>query len=132
MATMKDVAKLAGVSVGTVSNYLNQTRPVSKAASERIKAAVEELRFSPNLSARSLKSNVYTEIALVLPSRSDPCCVQISQGVEAALQGSGYLLHVAFSYDIPELERQILRDILKKRVCGLILMSCQPNQEGWL
>lgn len=128
MATMKDVAKLAGVSVGTVSNYLNQTRPVSKAASERIKAAVEELRFSPNLSARSLKSNVYTEIALVLPSRSDPCCVQISQGVEAALQGSGYLLHVAFSYDIPELERQILRDILKKRVCGLILMSCQPNQ----
>ena len=128
MATMKDVAKLAGVSVGTVSNYLNQTRPVSKAASERIKAAVEELRFSPNLSARSLKSNVYTEIALVLPSRSDPCCVQISQGVEAALQGSGYLLHVAFSYDIPELERQILRDLLKKRICGLILMSCQPDQ----
>lgn len=128
MATMKDVAKLAGVSVGTVSNYLNQTRPVSKAVAERIKAAVEELRFSPNLSARSLKSNVYTEIALVLPNRSDPCCVQICQGVEAALQGSGYLLHVAFSYGIPELERQILQDVLKKRVCGLILMSCQPDQ----
>ena len=77
MATIKDVAKLAGVSVGTVSNYLNQTRPVSKAAAERIKAAVETLHFAPNLSARSLKSNVYTEIALIMPSRSDPCCVQI-------------------------------------------------------
>lgn len=128
MATIKDVAKLAGVSVGTVSNYLNQTRPVSKAAAERIKAAVETLHFAPNLSARSLKSNVYTEIALILPSRSDPCCVQICQGVEAALQGTGYLLHVAFSYDIPELERQLLQDVMKKRICGLILMSCQPDQ----
>ncbi len=129
MATIKDVAALAGVSVGTVSNYLNQTKPVRKETAAKIKEAVSSLGFVPNLSAKSLKSNLYTEIALILPSRTDSFCAQICQGVEAALQGSGYLLHQAYTYDIPELERTILQDILKKRICGLILMSCQPQQE---
>ncbi len=129
MATIKDVAALAGVSVGTVSNYLNQTKPVRKETAAKIKEAVSSLGFVPNLSAKSLKSNLYTEIALVLPSRTDSFCAQICQGVEASLQGSGYLLHQAYTYDIPELERTILQDILKKRICGLILMSCQPQQE---
>ena len=128
MATIKDVAALAGVSVGTVSNYLNQTKPVRKETAAKIKEAVSSLGFVPNLSAKSLKSNLYTEIALVLPSRTDSYCAQICQGVEAALHGSGYLLHQAYTYDIPELERNILQDVLKKRICGLILMSCQPKQ----
>ncbi len=129
MATIKDVAALAGVSVGTVSNYLNQTKPVRKETAAKIKEAVSSLGFVPNLSAKSLKSNLYTEIALVLPSRTDSYCAQICQGVEAALHESGYLLHQAYTYDIPELERTILQDVLKKRICGLILMSCQPKQE---
>ncbi len=128
MATIKDVAALAGVSTGTVSNYLNQTKPVKKETAARIKEAVSVLGFVPNLSAKSLKSNLYTEIALVLPSRTDSFCAQICQGVEAALKGSGYLLHQAYTYDIPELERTILQDVQKKRTCGLILMSCQPQQ----
>lgn len=131
MSTIKDVARLAGVSVGTVSNYLNGTRPVSRQTAARIKEVVDQLGFTPNLSARSLKANVYSEIALLLPNRSDPCCVQICQGAEAALQGSGYMLHVSFTYDLPELERSILQDLLKKRICGLILMSCQPDQGGF-
>lgn len=52
MATIKDVARQAGVSIATVSNYLNQTKPVSKEAALRIQAAVDTLQYAPNLSAK--------------------------------------------------------------------------------
>ena len=48
MATIRDVAQKAGVSVATVSNYLNASKPVSRAVSERIKQAVEELHYTPS------------------------------------------------------------------------------------
>ena len=70
MATIKDVARQAGVSIATVSNYLNQTKPVSKEAALRIQAAVDALQYAPNLSAKSLKSNSYMDIGIVLPNFS--------------------------------------------------------------
>ena len=54
MSTIKDVASRAGVSIATVSNYMNHTKPVSKAVSARIKAAIEELQYSQNLTAKNL------------------------------------------------------------------------------
>ncbi len=48
MATIRDVAQKAGVSVATVSNYLNASKPVSRAVSDRIKQAVEELHYTPS------------------------------------------------------------------------------------
>ncbi len=52
MATLKDVANLAGVSIATVSNYLNNTKPVSKEISKKIQDAVNELHYSINLNAK--------------------------------------------------------------------------------
>lgn len=128
MATIKDVAELAGVSIATVSNYLNKTKPVSKAVAANIQAAVETLHYSQNLSAKSLKSHAYTDVGVILPNFNDSYYVQIFQGIETAFQNSDYFLNVAFTYDIPEVEENIARNFLKKQVCGLILVSCQPNQ----
>ena len=90
MATIKDVAKLAGVSVATVSNYLNATKPVSREASSRIAQAIEQLHYTPNLSARSLKSRVYTRVGVILPNLNDSYYVQIFQGIEKSFSGSNY------------------------------------------
>ena len=56
MATIRDVAQKAGVSVATVSNYLNASKPVSRAVSERIKQAVEELHYTPSTAAKNLRT----------------------------------------------------------------------------
>lgn len=131
MATIKDVAKLAGVSVATVSNCLNHTKPVSRATAARIQEAVERLGYTANLSAKSLRANRYTEIGVILPDLNDPYYVQIFQGIEHAFAGTPYFVNAAFSYDIPELERSIAKNFLEKQVCGLILVSCIP-QDGRL
>ena len=56
MATIKDVAKSAGVSIATVSNYINRKKPVSREASRAIQAAIDELQYSQNLIARNFKT----------------------------------------------------------------------------
>jgi multiple sugar transport system substrate-binding protein len=128
MATMKDVALESRTSIATVSNYLSGIKPVSKALSERIQTAVEKLNYTPNLSARNLKSNQYADIGVILPSFNDPYFVQLFKGIEKTIQNSGFFLNLAFSYDIPELERNIIKTFILKKVTGLILITCQPEE----
>ena len=130
MATIKDVAEKAGVSVATVSNYLNKTKPVSRQASLRIAKAIEEVQYTPNIAAKSLKSNSYKNIGIILPSLNDSYYVQIFQGIESTFRNTEYFLNVEFSYDIPELETKIVADMLKRKICGMIVVSCQPDKGG--
>ena len=88
MATIKDVARMAGVSIATVSNYLNQTKPVSRESSEKIQKAVDALQYNLNLTAKSLKSNTYSDIGIILPNFDDPYYVQLFQGIENAFQNT--------------------------------------------
>jgi multiple sugar transport system substrate-binding protein len=132
MSTIRDVAREAGVSVGTVSNYLNASKPVGKKTSARIKAAVDRLGYVQNLAARNLRAGTYPEIGVLLPNLNDSCCVQIWQGLARAFQNAGYDLNIAFSYDIPELESGALRSFLHKNVCGLVLMPAQPQNSEFL
>lgn len=127
MVTIKDVAARANVSIATVSNYLNQTKPVSRATAARIKEAVEALQYSQNQSAKSLKTNSYPDIGVVLPNLNDSYYVQIFQGIESVFQDSPYYLNLAFSYDIPEIEQNIIHNMLRKQISGLLLVSCQPD-----
>lgn len=127
MATILDVAQIAGTSIGTVSNYLNHTKPVSKPVSERIQKAIDTLHYSQNLSAKSLKSNTYNDIGVILPNLNDSYYVQIYQGINNSFQNTNYYVNFSFSNDIPILEQNIMHEFLKKRICGLILVSCQPD-----
>ena len=126
-ATIKDVAELAGVSAATVSNYLNHTKPVSRAVSERIRDAVEKLHYMPNQSARSLRSSSYTDIGVILPNFDDPYYVQIFQGIETEFYGSGYYANLAFSHNISSIETNLVQDFLRKQIRGLILISSSPD-----
>lgn len=129
MSTIKDVATRAGVSIATVSNYLNHTKPVSKEISQKIQAVVDELQYSQNQNAKNLKTKVNTDIGIILPSLNDSYYVQLFQGIKSYFQNTDYYLNLAFSENIPEFENNIVRNLLKKQVCGLLLVSCQP--ENW-
>lgn len=127
MATIKDVAKLAGVSIATVSNYLNRKKPVSKEASRAIQAAIDELQYSQNLIARNFKTKKNLDIGIILPDFNDSYYVQIFQGIKSYFQNTDYYINLEFSRNIPEFEKNIAENFLKKQICGLLLVSCQPN-----
>lgn len=127
MPTIKDVAEMAGVSAATVSNYLNHTRPVSREASKRIQRAVDALNYTQNLNARNLKTRTNTDIGVILPSLNDSYYVQIFQGIKSFFQNTGLHIDLSFSENIPEAELNIVRSLLKKQICGLILIPCQPD-----
>lgn len=131
MATIRDVAKLAGVSTATVSNYLNGTKPVSSELSRRIRDAMDRLDYTQNTFARSLRTRKNLEIGVVLPNLDDLYYVQILNGIQTALAGSDYYAGVLCSHDVPQLERQCVETLLKRQVGGLILVSCCPDAEAW-
>ena len=91
-ATLKDVAEHAGVSIATVSRVLNE--PEKVAAQSRIKVlnAIDELGYSSNLLAKSLRKDGLNAVFVLLPSLSDPFFAQINQGISDVLASYGYLL----------------------------------------
>ena len=122
MATIKDVAKLAGVSIASVSNYLNHPSLVGSANFAKIKNAIETLGYRQNTMAKNLKSNKYNDIGVILPNFDDTYYAQIFQGIESVFQHSNFYLNLAFSYDNKETEERIVEGFLKKQICGLILI----------
>ena len=131
MATIKDVAKHAGVSIATVSNYLNATKPVSAATVRKISHAIELLQYTTNTAARNLRTQKSHEIGVILPNFDDPYYVQLFQGIEKTFSNSNYFLNISFSYDSPQQEQRNADAFLSKQICGLILVSCQPNATAY-
>lgn len=127
MHTIKDVASAAGVSIATVSNYINNTKPVNAHTGQKIREAIKDLHYTPNLSATSLRSNQYHEVGVILPNLNDPYYTQIYQGMEFAFQNSKYYLNLSLSYDKPDIEYSIIQNFLQKNICGLILITCRSN-----
>lgn len=127
MSTMKDVARLAGVSVATVSNYINNTKPVKPETKAKIQDAIERLNFLPNASARNLKTKMSNEIAVVLPNLNDAYYIDIFKGIEKVFQSSSYFVNVAFSDEIPDKEVILLKNFLQKNINGAIVITCQPD-----
>jgi LacI family transcriptional regulator len=92
--TIADVARAAGVSVTTVSHALSGKRPVGAATAEAVRRSVEELGYSPNRAARSLRLGVAGSIGLLVPDIANPWFAALARGVEdvAAEAGTGVLL----------------------------------------
>ncbi len=129
MSTIKDVARLAGVSVGTVSNYLTGVKNVLPETTIKIKSAIANLNYKPNPYAKNLRANSNTEIGVVLPNTHEAYYAYLLAGMEAELKKSGYYLNLGFSGDIPENETMIVDSFLEKNACGLIVMSCLKDCE---
>lgn len=129
MSTIKDVAILSGVSIGTVSNYLTGAKHVQPETAKKIKSAIDELSYKPNSYAKNLRTNSNREIGVVLPNTNEQYYAYLLTGIEAELKKAGYYLNLALSGDVPETEMSIIDSLLEKNVCGLIVMSCLKENE---
>ncbi len=127
MSTIKDVAALAGVSVGTVSNYMTGARSVSEEAGKAIQNAIDELSYRPNSYAKNLRASNNCEVGVILPNAYDQYYAFIAAGLERELRQAGYYMNLAFSGDVAEEENAILDAFMRKDVCGLIVISCQKD-----
>lgn len=123
MSTIKDVARLAGVSYTTVSHVLNETRPVSEQARERVLRAVEELAYVPSALARSLKSKVTGSIGLIIPNNTNPYFSELARGIEDTCYEAGYSVILCNSDDDPDKQRDYLQVLQTKRCDGLIIAT---------
>lgn len=94
-ATIRDVARRAGVSVATISRYLNDTAPLAADTAERVKLAMEELKFSPHPIARNLATKRTNTIGLLLLDIGGNYYTPMLRGIEAASSEAGYdlLIH---------------------------------------
>lgn len=93
--TIRDVAKKAGVSVATVSRYINKNAPVSSDVAKRLKSVMAELRYVPHAAARNLASRKTRVIGLLLNNLHNDFFVPLLNGIEAVVRNMGYNLIVA-------------------------------------
>lgn len=122
--TMKDVARLAGVSVSTVSAVINQSLPVSEARRKNVYAAMEALDYHPDAIARSLKKGSTHMIGVVLPDITNAFYPEVVRGIEDAAQRAGYSVLLCDSSEEPVNEQAHLRTLFSQRVDGIILACC--------
>src|SRR5579871_4799669 len=92
MTNIHEVAKRAGVSLGTVSNVLNHPELVAEATRERVQSAIHELGFIRNGSARQLRVGHTQSIGLIVLDVSNPFFTEVAHGAEAAASKRGYML----------------------------------------
>ncbi|HUA84593.1 MAG TPA: LacI family DNA-binding transcriptional regulator [Bryobacteraceae bacterium] len=129
MPTIKEVAHRARVSVGTVSNVISGSVPVSKRLKDRVLEVIKQLDYHPDHVARSLKIRQTRTIGLVISDMTDPFFPQVMRGAEDAAWGANYILITLNSDDQPEREQQGLDALRSRRVDGILLagaMSADP------
>ena len=125
--SISDVATAARVSVGTVSNVLNRPEVVLPATRERVEAAIEELGFVRNASARQLRQGAITTVGAVLLDIRNPFFTDVARGVEDRLARDDHTLMLASSDDDPEREAKYLRLFEEHGVLGLLVVPTRRS-----
>ncbi|WAW14955.1 LacI family DNA-binding transcriptional regulator [Peptostreptococcus equinus] len=119
MATIKDVAKLAGVSVATVSRYINSNGYVSIESKEKIAKSIKELNYTPNEVARSLYKKTSKMVALIIPQIDNPYFTDLAKGVEDILKKEGYHLIISHLSEKDQVEKYV-ESFAMNNIAGII------------
>ena len=123
MATIRDVSKLAGVSVATVSRVINKKGYVSKETEESIINAMEMLNYTPNDVARRLAGKKSNTIGLIIPDILNPFFPEVARAAEDTANKLGFNLILCNSDDDREKENQYYEMLINKQVDGIIIAS---------
>jgi LacI family transcriptional regulator len=132
VATIVDVASLAGVSTSTVSHVLNDTRHVEPATKERVISAVKATGYRRDVLARSMRRARTDSIGLVVSDAGEPAFADMVHGVEEAAAQHGLSLLLANSAEDPARERAAVEALLDRRVDGLIIARAAGSTDGLL
>ena len=120
-ASIKEVARQAGVSLGTVSNVLNRPDTVSPATRQRVLDAIDALGYVRNDSARQLRAGRSRTVAIVVLDVSNPFFTDVVRGAETVVERSGGMLIVCNSGEDPSREHRHLDMLEEQRVQGLLV-----------
>ncbi|MGP9536383.1 LacI family DNA-binding transcriptional regulator [Brachybacterium sp. AOP43-C2-M15] len=126
---MKDVARQAGVSVGTVSNVLNRPEIVSPDRRERVEAAITELGYVRNDAARQLKLGRSRTVGAIVLDSGNPFYTQLVGGIEAAAEASQLMVIAGSTGNREQRERLYLSLFEEQRVRGILLASTGGSAE---
>jgi LacI family transcriptional regulator len=128
MATMKEVADRAGVSVATVSRVVNQSGYVRVALQERVREAMRDLRYHPSALARSLRRQETLTVGLLLPQLDQPFFSRVAFVIVQALFKHNYRTLVCSSEEDPAQEDAYIDMLIRQRVDGVIVAPTGRNQ----
>lgn len=123
MATITDVARLAGVSKNTVSRYLNERGYISDKTRRAIASAIDELHYQPNQIARSLYSRRTNLVGLVIPNVEHPFFAAVTSRIEDELDSRGYKMILCNTLHSTRKERQYIDMLTANKVDGIIIGS---------
>ena len=129
MATVRDVAKLAGVSPITVSRVINNTGYISYETRRRVDGAIQQLGYVPNTLARSLRLSQTNTLALVLTDITNPFWTTVARGVEDAASDAGFNLILCNTDESKVEQDKYLKVLLQKRVDGVLLVPVRCTRE---
>lgn len=129
MPSIKDVAKIANVSTATVSHVINGTRFVSEEKTRKVREAMNELNYHPNLIARSLRSQKSKTIGLIIPDVSNFYYTSLAEGIEITLRKNGYHMILSNSHDKGEDEAEMIEVLNSLFVDGLIIIPALGDQK---
>lgn len=129
-ATIHDVARLAAVSVATVSNALNSARPVAEETRARVMKAVEALGYTPHAAARSMRGMGSGLLGLIVADITNPFFTSLVQSVERAANAEGFAVLLCNSDEDHDREEKSLQLLRTQRVDGIILAATGHASAG--
>ena len=127
ITTVKDVAREAGVGIGTVSRVLNNAVGVSQKTRLKVENAIAKLGFNPNPIAQSMRSGQTKTLACVVRDFSVPILSVFVNAMQKAVDHKGYALQVASSYHEVDREADFIRRVAQRQVDGMVIATSSEN-----
>ncbi|WP_435286461.1 LacI family DNA-binding transcriptional regulator [Streptomyces bacillaris] len=131
MVGIKEVARQAGVSVGTVSNVLNRPERVSEQVKARVHAAIDSLGYVRSESARQLRAGRSRMLGLLVMDAGNPFFAALARGAQEVAAEAGLGVMVCNSAESPEAEQSYLSLFAEQRLRGVLLAPVSPRSEPW-
>lgn len=125
--TIHDVARQAGVGVGTVSRVLNDHPSVAATTRAHVLAVMQELRFSPNSAAQNIRRKVTRCFGIVVPNLVNPFFAELVQAIEHASRQQDHHIFLMNSSDDPASERECVESLARRRIDGLLLVPVEQD-----
>lgn len=130
MATIYDVAQRAGVSITTVSRYLNDPTKVKQGTRRRIEEAIKELNYIPNEMARGLATRKSGLIAAVVPDIANPYFAEMVRGVQDVCAAAEYTLTICSTDGDPQREVKQVEGLISRRIDGVFLVRYSVDESS--
>lgn len=124
---IQDVAKLANVSIATVSRVINNQGGVRKATEDRIVKAIQDLGYIRNAAARTMKNKETKTIGVIVPDIKNPFFPLVMAGIEQKAREKEYFTILSSTNESPIVEEEIIKNFIERGVDGVIITTANEN-----